>query len=123
MLKLPPDIQQSLIRMGDLSAPREVTERRRRTLLSSRQDRKGTLPPSPGEPSLSLIEESDGLSSYQDILGSEILKQEVVQFTGGTSLFLIIEAKLFAHKKIKGKLKTVNIFEFQKIKDKIQSTL
>lgn len=39
LLKLPPKVQQSVIRMGDLSSPREITERRLRTLLSSSQSK------------------------------------------------------------------------------------
>jgi ParB-like chromosome segregation protein Spo0J len=37
LLKLPPEIRESVIQMGELSSPREVTERRLRGLLSSTQ--------------------------------------------------------------------------------------
>jgi ParB-like chromosome segregation protein Spo0J len=51
LLKLPPEIQKTMVQMGKLSSPREITERRLRTLLSSAQvDRKGDPPP--GNPHL-----------------------------------------------------------------------
>jgi hypothetical protein len=37
LLKLPSEIQESVIQMGELSSPRDVTERRLRKLLSSSQ--------------------------------------------------------------------------------------
>lgn len=37
LLKLPPEIRESVIRMGDLSSPRQITEQKLRTILSQAQ--------------------------------------------------------------------------------------
>ena len=50
LLKLPKEIRESVIRMGDLSSPREITERRLRGLLSRTKVRRHGQPPEPEDP-------------------------------------------------------------------------
>lgn len=79
LLKLPLEIRESVIRMGELSSPRQVTERRLRGLLSlAQREQKGTIPPFRENRPLPFLRKSDGLTGHRDVP----VKEGVARFTG-----------------------------------------